>query len=70
MRPGHRPSNVTARRMDRATLDIWVGCAAVVLALGVIIALVIWSRRRIDRIAAGRGRTAREITRELDRGRK
>jgi len=55
--------------MDRATLDIWVGCAAGVLALGVIIALVIWSRRRIERIAAGRGRTAREITRELDRGR-
>ena len=55
--------------MDPEILDIWIGCAVVVLALGAVVALVIWSRRRIERIAAGRGKTAREITRELDRGR-
>ena len=41
-----------------------VGCVIVVLALGVLIYLVLWSRRRIDRIARNGFGTPRQIEKE------
>ena len=51
------------------TWNCIIGCAAVVGALGVIVFLTLWSHRTIERIARGEGRSAREITRELERER-
>jgi hypothetical protein len=46
--------------------DTIIGCTVIAVALGLLGWLVFWSRRRIERIAAGGGRSAREIHRELD----
>ena len=46
--------------------DMIIGVIVVVAALGLVIYLTLWSRRTIERIAKGSGRSAREITRELN----
>ena len=48
--------------------DITIGVIVTVAALALIIYLTLWSRRTINRIANGSGRSAREITRELNGG--
>lgn len=45
--------------------DMIIGVIVAVAALGLVIYLTLWSRRTIERIANGSGRSAREITREL-----
>jgi len=45
--------------------DIVTGIVVLVLALGVLTGLVLWSRRIIERIASSDAKTAREILREL-----
>jgi len=45
--------------------DIITGIVVLVLALGVLTGLVLWSRRIIERIASSDAKTAREILREL-----
>lgn len=45
--------------------DMIIGVIVAVAALGLVIYLTLWSRRTIERIANGWGRSAREITREL-----
>ena len=47
------------------TLDIWIGCALLVVSVVSIIVLVLMGRRTIERIAAGKARSAREIKRQL-----
>ena len=46
--------------------DMIIGVIVAVAALGLVIYLTLWSRRTIERIANGSGRSAREITRELN----
>ena len=46
--------------------DIVIGCVATALALGLVTTLVLWSRRRIDRIADQGFGTVREIRQKLD----
>ena len=50
-------------------LDALIGFAVVACALVVIIALALWSRRRINRIAKMRPGTARDIQQSLKRER-
>lgn len=45
--------------------DVIVGLAVLVVALAFNVYLVIWSRRRIDRIARQKDRSVRSIVREL-----
>jgi hypothetical protein len=49
--------------MDR---DVIIGCILVLASLGVMSALLVWSRRTIDRIAVRGLRSAREIEKELN----
>ena len=49
--------------------DTIIGCVAIFAALALLVWLVFWSRRRIERIAPGGGRSAREIHRGLRDGR-
>jgi len=49
--------------------DAVIGCAVIAGALGVLAYLVWWGRRTIDRIARNGSGSAREIDRELRRGR-
>ena len=51
------------------TCDIIIGCVLVILSLGAIIALVMWSRRSINRIACEQHQSARDIVRERNNGR-
>jgi hypothetical protein len=51
------------------TCNIIIGCVLVVLSLSAIIALVIWSRRSINRIACEQHHSARDIVRERKNGR-
>jgi len=44
--------------------DIVIGCAAAGAALAVLVGLVLWSRRRIERIAARGYGTARQIEKD------
>lgn len=46
-----------------------IGCTVIVLSLIVITALVLWSRRSINRIAQDKPRTARQTLKELNGGR-
>jgi hypothetical protein len=46
--------------------DMIIGVIVIVAALGLVIYLTLWSTRTIERIANGSGRSAREITRELN----
>jgi len=48
--------------MDSSTI---IGIAIIACSLVVLIYLTFWSRRTIERIARGRGRSAREIQKEL-----
>lgn len=48
--------------------DLLVGCALLALALGLLVGLVFWSRRRIERIAARGARTLRETLKGRDGG--
>lgn len=48
--------------------DIIIGSIVIVLALGLIIFLVAWSSRAINKIARKGLRSARDITRELSNG--
>ena len=52
--------------MDRDTV---IGIVLLVVSLCSILALTLWSRRLIDRIAAREAKTAREILKELGNGR-
>jgi len=46
--------------------DTVVGCVVIAAALGLILGLVVWSRRAIERIARnGKGSSAREIMKDL-----
>ena len=45
--------------------DTVFGCIVIAAALGLLIGLVAWSRRTIERIARGGSRSARQILREL-----
>jgi len=47
---------------------IIVGCLLLVAALAVVVGLTVWSRQIIERIAARKLRSAREIVRELNHG--
>jgi len=49
--------------------DALIGCIVIAGALAVLIYLVLWSRRAIDRIADSSSSSAREIVKELRRGR-
>jgi hypothetical protein len=44
------------------------GLVILVIALGFNVYLVLWSRKRIDRIAGSNDRSVRSIIRELDDG--
>ena len=48
--------------------DLTIGCIVIAGALGVLVGLVWWSRRTIDRIARSRSSSAREILKELRGG--
>ena len=48
--------------------DILLGILVVAASLGCLTCLVLWSRRRINRIARGRFGSARTLERELGRG--
>ncbi|MBN1765206.1 MAG: hypothetical protein JW860_08120 [Sedimentisphaerales bacterium] len=48
-------------------VEIIIGCVIIALALGGIIALNLWSRRTINRIAQNGYRTARQTLREMQR---
>jgi len=48
--------------------DVVIGSIAIVVSLGFITYLVLWSRRVINRIARKGLRSARDITRELNDG--
>jgi len=48
--------------------DAIVGVAVLVGALGLLVALVVWSRLRIGRIARNGYRSAREIEKDLNGG--
>lgn len=50
--------------------DAIIGCVVLAASLGVIVALVIWARGTIESIARnGKATSAREIMREMRRGR-
>lgn len=48
--------------------DAVVGCVVIVVSLAVLVYLVLWSRRTINRISRSNSRSAREIGRDLRRG--
>ena len=52
--------------MDGNTIT---GCMIAVVSLTAITSLVLWSRRRINRIAKDKPRTARQALKELNGGR-
>ena len=45
--------------------DVWIGLAVLIFALVANVALVLWSRRTIEKIQHLPGRSAREIERHL-----
>ena len=49
-------------------IEVLIGFAVVAGALGLIVYLVVWSRRTIERIARKRLRSAREILRDINGG--
>lgn len=51
--------------MDPDDLDVMIGLIVMALSLAVLLLLVLWSRRRIERIAKTESRSAREIARDL-----
>jgi len=50
-------------------VNLIIGGIVIALSLGVLAVLVLWSRRRIERIARMESRSARQISRELRDGR-
>ncbi len=46
--------------------DVWIGLVVLALSLAANLLLVLWSRRRIERINRLPGRSAREIQRQLN----
>jgi hypothetical protein len=50
-------------------MNVLIGCVVTVVALFLIVALVLWSRRTINRIAKNGFRTARQTLKELNGGR-
>jgi hypothetical protein len=46
--------------------DVWIGLIVLALALSANLLLVLWSRRRIEKIGRLPGRSAREIQRHLN----
>jgi hypothetical protein len=53
--------------IDKDTLDRTSGIVLIVVALGLVTVLVLYSRRIIERIARSKSRSAREIARDLRR---
>ena len=51
------------------TTNMIIGCVLLVISLTVIVALVVWSRGAIDRIAREQLHSARDIVRERTNGR-
>ena len=49
------------------SLDAVLGCVVTVLSLGALVGLALWCRNAIERTAAGRGGTAREILKDRQR---
>ncbi|HUU57964.1 MAG TPA: hypothetical protein VMZ50_00360 [Phycisphaerae bacterium] len=49
--------------------NLIVGAIVIALSLATLAVLVLWSRRRIERIARMESRSARQISRELRDGR-
>ena len=47
-------------------MNVLIGCVVIAVALTLIIALVLWSRRTINRIAKNGFRTARQTLKELN----
>ena len=47
------------------SVDAIIGCAVLVAALGLLVGLTLWCRRRIERIALSRSRSAREISKDF-----
>ena len=47
-------------------MNVLIGCVVTVCALALIVALVLWSRRTINRIAKKGFRTARQTLKELN----
>ena len=45
--------------------NLVIGCAVIVIALAALTVLVLWSRRRIERIAKMEHRSARRILKDL-----
>jgi len=55
--------------VDSNTPDAIIGCVVLLLALSAIAYLVAWSRRAIERISRAGFRSAREIVKDIYRGR-
>ena len=54
--------------MTQDAIDLTIGLVLTAVSLGLLVSLVLWSRRTIERIARGQSRSAREITKDLRRG--
>ena len=50
------------------TGDVYIGCILVAFALTSVTALILWSRRTIERIARKGYRSARETAKDLQNG--
>lgn len=59
--PGGVPEN--PRVMDPDVIDLTVGISLIAASLALLVSLVLWSRRTIERIARSKSRSAREIAR-------
>jgi len=49
-------------------MNVLIGCVVTACALALIVGLVLWSRRTINRIAKNGFRTARQTLKELNGG--
>ena len=47
------------------SVDTLIGCVILAVALGLLVGLTLWCRRRIERIALSRSRSAREISKDF-----
>ena len=52
--------------MDVDVINLTVGIAVIAASLGLLVFLVLWSRRTIERIARSKSRSARQIARLRD----
>ncbi|MFP4353723.1 MAG: hypothetical protein ACLFUJ_01275 [Phycisphaerae bacterium] len=62
----HEPSTEELQALLAVSNDIWIGVALLIFALSANVALVLWSRRTIEKIKDMPGRSARQIERHLN----